>query len=203
MILSKSGLRAGLGMAGTLLLCAGTVFAQSEAVLIKRVSQLRDAPGETSRILAPLQVQTQLSRLGERQGPWVKVRTTEGTQGWVHMFDITSPASAQGSSATGALRSITGFFNRGSAQGNAGPATSTVGIRGLGAEDIANSQPNLTAVTLLDTARLDASQARQFASSASLSSRTVEPLPVPGPPPRTSSPSAPSGGNNSQFSGGG
>ncbi len=205
MILSKSGLRARQVMAGALLLCAGAVFAQSETVLVKRASQLRDAPGESSRILAPLPVQTSVARLGERQGPWVKVRMTDGTQGWVHMFDITSPASAstQGGGATGALRSITGFFSRGSAQGNAGPATSTVGIRGLGAEDIANSQPNLTAVTLLDTARLDAGQARQFASSASLSSRTVEPLPVPSPPPRTSSPSAPAGGSNSQFSGGG
>lgn len=202
MILSKSGLRAGLAMAGSLLLCSGAVLAQSEAVLIKRVSQLRDAPGEASKSLAPLPLQTQVSRLGERQGPWVKVRMADGTQGWVHMFDITSPASAQGSSATGALRSITGFFNRGSAQGNAGPATSTVGIRGLGAEDIANSQPNLTAVMLLDTARLDATQARQFASGASLSSRTVEPLPVPSPPPRTSPAAAPAGSNNNQFSGG-
>lgn len=202
MILSKSGLRAGLAILGTLLLCSGAAFAQSEAVLIKRVSQLRDAPGEASKSLAPLPLQTQVSRLGERQGAWIKVRMADGTQGWVHMFDITSPASAQGSGATGALRSITGFFNRGGAQGNSGPATSTVGIRGLGAEDIANSQPNLTAVTLLDTARLDASQARQFASSASLSSRTVAPLPVPSPPPRTSPPAVPAGTSNNQFSGG-
>jgi hypothetical protein len=204
MILSKFNLRAPPGLCLAILVCTGSTFAQSEAVVIKRASQLRDAPGEASRSLAPLAVQTSVTRLSERQGPWIKGRMADGTQGWVHMFDITAISNAPGSSAgTGALRSITGFFNRGSAQGNAGPATSTVGIRGLGAEDIANSQPNLTAVTLLDTARLDAGQARQFASTASLSSRVIAPLPVPAPPARAPSPSSPAGGNNNQFSGGG
>ena len=204
MILSKFKLRGELGLCLAILVCTGPAFAQSEAVIIKRASQLRDAPAEASRSLAPLPVQTSVTRLAERQGPWIKVRMADGTQGWVHMFDVTATSIAQGSNAgTGALRSITSFFNRGSAQGNAGPATSTVGIRGLGAEDIANSQPNLTAVTLLDTARLDAIQARQFASSASLSSRNIAPLPVPAPPARAPSTASPADGNSSQFSGGG
>ncbi|MES2191906.1 MAG: SH3 domain-containing protein [Pseudomonadota bacterium] len=204
MILSKFKLRAWPALCLAILACAGAVFAQSEAVTIKRASQLRDAPGEASKSLATLAVQTSVTRLAERQGPWIRVRLADGTQGWVHVFDITATSSAQGSNAgTGALRSITDFFNRGSAQGNAGPATSTVGIRGLGAEDIANSQPDLSAVTLLDAARLDASQARQFAGIASLSSRSIAPLPVPAPPVRAPSPSGPTGGNNNQFSGGG
>ncbi|MES2415630.1 MAG: SH3 domain-containing protein [Pseudomonadota bacterium] len=205
MILSKSGWRAGIGLCAAMLF-SGMAFAQSEAVLIKRASQLRDAPGEASKTLAPLAVQTSLTRLGERQGPWVKVRMADGTQGWVHMFDITSPASAStGNAGTNALRGITSFFNKGSTQASAGLPTSTVGIRGLGAEDIANSQPNLTAVTLLDTARMDAVQALQFAGTASLSARQIAPLPVPAPPPRAASPSTPDGGNNSnnQFQGGG
>ena len=204
MILSKSGLRASLALAGALLVCAGSALAQSEAVLIKRVSQLRDAPGENAKTITSLPLQTSLTRLGDRQGPWVKVGMADGTQGWVHMFDITATSSAQGGNAgTGALRSITSFFSRGSGPGNTGPATSTLGIRGLGAEDIASSQPNLTAVTLLDTARLDASQARQFASSAALSSRNIDPLPAPAPPPRTPSPSGPAGAGSGQLNGGG
>jgi hypothetical protein len=62
-------------------------------------------------------------------------------------------------------------------------ATSTVGIRGLGAEDLANAQPNLAAVAQADANRANAAQARQFAGSASLGSRQVEPLPTPAPPP--------------------
>jgi Bacterial SH3 domain len=166
------------------------VHAQSETVLIKRPAQLRDAPGETSRTLVPLAVQTSVTRLGDRQGPWIKVRLADGTSGWIHMFDVASASSAQtGSAGAGALRSITSFFNKGSAQANASSLpTSTVGIRGLGAEDLANAQPNLAAVAQADSARVDAGQARLFASSASLSARNVEPLPAPAPP-------AASGGN--------
>lgn len=112
MILSKLNLQAGLGI-GVLLVFGSAAFAQNEAVLIKRQAQLHDAPGEASRSLAPLPVQTAVTRLGERQGPWIKVRMADGTQGWVHMFDITSASSAQGSNAgTGAPRSITVFSTR-------------------------------------------------------------------------------------------
>lgn len=202
MILSKLNLQAGLGI-GALLVFGSAALAQNEAVLIKRQAQLRDAPGEASRSLAPLPVQTAVTRLGERQGPWIKVRMADGTQGWVHMFDITAAGSAQaGNAGTGALRSITGFFNKGSAQTNASALpTSTVGIRGLGAEDIANAQPNLAAVAQLDEARVDAGQARQFAGSASLASRTVSPLPVPAAPARSTAPGGPAG--SGQFQGGG
>ena len=57
-----------------------------------------------------------------------------------------------------------------------------MGIRGLGAEDIANAQPNPAAVGRAEALRLDAGQARQFAMQASLSPQNVEPLPVPAKP---------------------
>ena len=81
------------------------------------------------------------------------------------------------------------FFNKGSAQGGTVTATSTLGIRGLGAQDLARSQPNLGAVDQADALRLDGDQARQFASSAALSRRQVDALPEPAPvPPQTSNP---------------
>ena len=187
MILSKSNIRAGVVI--PLLLAASLVFSaaaqaqpQGEAVLIKREAQLRDAPGDSARSLAPLPVQTSVTRLGDRQGAWIKVRTADGTSGWVHMFDITS-AATQSNAGTSALRSLSSFFNKGSAQAPSSTvSTSTVGIRGLGAEDLANAQPNLAAVAQADANRVNAAQARQFAGGASLSSRQVEPLPVPAPP---------------------
>jgi hypothetical protein len=202
MILSKSGTRALAGIFA-LAVTAGA-FAQTESVLIKRVAQLRDAPGEASRSIANLPLQTAVTRLGDRQGPWIKVRMADGTQGWVHMFDITSASTMPaGNAGTTALRGITSFFNKGSAQANATSLpTSTVGIRGLGAEDLANSQPNLAAVAQADAARVDENQARQFAKAAALTSRAVSPLPVPAAPDGASAPAAPSGGNN-QFQGGG
>ncbi|MEP6770719.1 MAG: SH3 domain-containing protein, partial [Polaromonas sp.] len=164
MILSKTNIQAGMVILA--LAAFGTAAhaqPQGEAVLIKRAAQLREAPGEAARAVAPLPVQTSVTRLGERQGAWVKVRMADGTSGWVHMFDITS-ASSQGSAGTSALRSLSSFFNKGSAQAPGGAvATSTVGIRGLGAEDLANAVPNLAAVAQADANRVDAAQARQFA----------------------------------------
>ncbi len=176
-----------------LLLGSALAQAQSDAVLLKRATELREAPGENSRSLAALAARTPLARSGARQGAWIQVRTDQGASGWVHMFDVGSAATAEAPGAgANALRGLTSFFNRGSAQGGATTATSTVGIRGLGAEDLARAQPNMAAVAQADALRLDADQARQFASTAALASRTVEALPAP-----AAAPAANPGMNNS------
>ena len=175
---------AAITLAAMLVLAAGQAAAQ-EQVLVKRPAELREAPGEGSRSLGALAVQTPVIRLGERQGAWIRVSTgstPQGTTGWVHMFDVAAPGTPRqgGNAATGALRSLTGFFNKGSAQTPASNlATSTVGIRGLGAEDIAGAQPNPAAVGRIEAMRMDAAQARQFARDALLSSQAVDALPEP------------------------
>lgn len=186
MIRAGMDLRSRLGHCASAILLAlapGAVMAQ-EQVLVKRPAELREAPGEGSRSLGALAVQTPVTRLDERKGPWIKVSTTSapGTTGWLHMFDVAAPGTPGqgGNAATGALRGITSFFNKGSGQAPATHlATSTVGIRGLGAEDIANAQPNPAAVGRIEAMRMDAGQARQFAMEASLSSQAVEALPEP------------------------
>ncbi len=176
-----------------LLLGSALAQAQSDVVLLKRATELREAPGENSRSLAALAARTPLARSGARQGAWIQVRTNQGASGWVHMFDVGSAATAEAPGAgANALRGLTSFFNRGSAQGATTTATSTVGIRGLGAEDLARSQPNMAAVAQADALRLDADQARQFASGAALVSRPVEALPAP-----AAAPTANPGMNNS------
>jgi uncharacterized protein YgiM (DUF1202 family) len=183
MILSKSRRVRWLGSC-VLLLGSALAQAQTEAVLVKRTTELREAPGETSRSVAPLAARTPVTRSGARQGAWIQVRTAEGASGWVHMFDVGTASSAAAPSAgANALRGLSSFFNKGSAQGGATTATSTVGIRGLGAEDLARAQPNMAAVAQADALRMDADQARQFASAAALSSRPVDALPEPAPAP--------------------
>ncbi len=170
-----------------LLLSGGLAQAQSESVQIKRAVELRETPGEGSRSLAALAARTPVTRSGLRQGAWIEVRTADGASGWVHMFDVGAASSAAPVGAgTNALRGLTSFFNKGSAQGGTITATSTLGIRGLGAEDLARAQPNPAAVTQADALRQDADQARQFAASAALSSRTVDALPTPAPVQNTS-----------------
>ena len=179
MILSKFNRLHGL-VSCALLLAGGLVQAQTESLLVKRASELREAPGESARSQAALAALTPVTRSGGRQGAWIQVRTAEGASGWVHMFDIGSAASvAPAGTGANALRGLTSFFNKGSAGGATVTATSTVGIRGLGAEDLARAQPNPAAVVQAEALRQDADEARQFAVSAALTSRAVEPLPVP------------------------
>jgi len=169
--------------------------AQSETLYVKRASELRQGPSANTAALVPLAAQTPVTRLPERQGAWMRVKTGAGQAGWIHMFDVGSVAapSSLGSTASGALRGLSSFFNRSGSQNTT--ATSTVGIRGLGAEDIANAQPNVQALKQAEGMRADAQQARRFATDAQLAARTVEPLPTPQAPTATDSNSNRNGGN--------
>lgn len=164
----------------TLALWALAAQAQGEAAVMKRAAELREAPVDSSRSLAPLAADAPVTRLGERQGPWIQVRSASGATGWVHMFDVASQGSS-GNAATGALRGVTNFFNKGSAR-PVTTATSTIGIRGLGAEDLAQAQPNLGAVAQMEALRQSEGQARAFAGEAALVPVSVEPLPAPARP---------------------
>lgn len=160
---------------------AGSGLAQTEAAVMKRAAELRESPSESAKPVAPLAADAPVTRLGERQGPWIRVRDAQGATGWVHLFDVGSPSaggSGAGGFAGGALRSVTGLFNR-----NPSPrtttATSTIGIRGLGAEDIAQAQPDVSAVARMEALRQSEPQARQFAREAALVPVQVDPLPAP------------------------
>lgn len=168
-----------------LALLAPAVHADSDALVVKRPAELRESPGEASRSVVSLPAKTPVTRLPARLGAWVQVKLATGQTGWLHMFDIGTAESTStvASTAQGALRGLTSFFNRGSAQTAANTtATSTVGIRGLGAEDIANAQPNLQALAQADAMRTDPTQARRFAADAALQTRPVDPLPEPSAP---------------------
>ena len=165
-----------------LLACAaGGAHAQAEgeAAVMKRAAALREAPAESGRSLADLAADAPVTRLSQRQGAWVRVRDAQGTTGWVHLFDVGSPGgSSAAGGASAALRSVTGFFSR-DRNPRTTTATSTLGIRGLGAEDLAQAQPDAGGVGRMEALRQNETQARQFARESSLVPAQVDPLPVP------------------------
>ncbi|MCB1988007.1 MAG: SH3 domain-containing protein [Burkholderiaceae bacterium] len=170
--------RGSLAAALALALLAVPAQAQQDAAVLKRATELREGPAQTSASLGALAADSSVARTGERKGSWVKVRTPQGAAGWVHMFDLGAQAGAAPASggATSGLRSLGGLFG---GSGSTTTATSTVGIRGLGAEDIANAQPNPTAVRDAEKLRVSAEQAQRFASASALRTQRVEPLPEP------------------------
>jgi hypothetical protein len=161
-----------------------TAWAQ-EAAVTRRATELRATPADSGRSLAALPAQSPVTRGGERQGPWVQVRTAAGATGWLHLFDLgpaTTTASADSGGAAnavgGALRGVTNLFG-----GNRPTqAATTAGIRGLGAEDLAQAQPDTAAVAQMDKLRQSEADARAFAGSAALRPASVTPLPAPAAP---------------------
>lgn len=177
------------------LACSGMAAALAQdAAVLKRATELRDAPGDAAASVAPLPAQSSVTRTPERKGAWVKVRTPQGASGWVHMFDLapaTGSTAGSGNAATSGARGLGSLFGGG---GQTTTATSTAGIRGLGAEDIANAQPNPAAVGRAEALRAGPEEARRFAGGAALRSRDVPALAE---PPRPASGSSSSGGTGS------
>jgi hypothetical protein len=173
-------IRTVLRTATLVLLLAGSAWAQ-EAAVTRRATELRETPGDGGRSIAALPAQAAVTRTEQRQGPWVQVRTANGASGWVHLFDLgpagTSAAADSGNSLVGgALRGVGSLFGGGSK-----PATTstTAGIRGLGAEDLAQSQPDPAAVKRMEALRQGDGDVRSFAERAAWRPAAVDPLPAP------------------------
>jgi hypothetical protein len=170
---------------------------QGEPARMKRAGPLRDAPGDNARVLAALALAQPVTRLGERQGPWIRVDAPGQATGWVHMFDVgpaagpaAPTASDSGNALSGGLRGLTTLLR--GRQAAPTVATSTIGIRGLEAEDLARSQPDLSAVGRMEQLRQGEAVARDFAARSALVAARVEPLPAP----RSSDSGAADGANN-------
>jgi len=157
----------------------GMAQAQEEA-MIKRATQLRSAPGDTSSALADLAASAKVTRTAQRQGAWVQVRAESGATGWIHMFDIGSPA--RDNAAAGALRAVSNPLG---GVGSTAVSTSTVGIRGLGEGNVSQSvgasgrgATHSQGMGQADRLRVTANEARAFATAAALQPRRVDALPV-------------------------
>jgi hypothetical protein len=153
-----------------------------EAAVARRTTELRDVPSDSGRTLAVLPEHSPLTRLEPHQGPWVQVRTVQGTTGWVHLFDLgpasTPAATGSGSGLVGsALRGVGTLFGGGAAK----PATTstTAGIRGLDAEDLAQAQPDPAAVKRMESLRASDGDVRAFAERAAWKPVAVSPLAAP------------------------
>lgn len=186
-------IRTALRAAALGLLLASTAWAQ-EAAVTRRATELRETPADGSRSLAALPAQAGVTRTDERSGPWVRVRTADGATGWVHLFDL-GPAtgaapSGGGGFMTGALRGVSSLFG-GSGASRTSQTATTAGIRGLGAEDLAQAQPDLAAVQRMESLRVSDADARAFAGRAAWQAAPVDPLPAP-----ASSPGGPAGSGN-------
>lgn len=157
-LLRSPGVAAGLPVAGA------TPTTAQEAARVRRATQLREAPSDEGRSVAALAAESSVTRLPQRQGAWVQVRTEGGATGWVHQFDL-GPAARAASTASLTTSALHGIAGR------VGPAPSTAGAAG---EELNPS--DRTAATPVENLRLTEAQAREYARTAQWEARPGEPL---------------------------
>lgn len=157
----------------SLVVCGGAQAQAVQAMTVKRNTDLKKAPEPTAEVVMPLQTNHMVTHAGERQGAWMRVKADNGKQGWMKLFDLSAAPTGAAADSGSATKGIGGLF--GTSRPKA--ATSTLGIRGLDANDLAQAQPNPGAVTQGEKLRVSENQARQFAQRSGLNAKPVDDLP--------------------------
>ncbi len=187
----KRGISAGICIAFSASLWAQTTPAPASAPLIvKRDAPLYKTATEQSEALTQLAAQTRVTAQGQRQGAWVQVKTEQGISGWLRLFQLGQlPSHTTGNQGDGWIRGFGTWWGTPTAPRNPSiVATTTIGIRGLEASDIAKAHPDPVAVTQAEGQRVDAAQAQHFAQRNGLQSRQVADLPNTSPSAHASAP---------------
>lgn len=163
-------------LAATLLLALpGTVLVSPAALAadpatMSRADSLRATPFADGKVVAPLAAGAKLD-IVTRQGGWYQVKAG-GKTGWVRMLSVRRAQPATGSDVKG-LASV--------ASGRAGTGTvsTTTGVRGLDAQELATAEFDEAQVAQAEKYRSSAAGAAAFAKAGKLVVRDVPPLPEP------------------------
>ena len=142
-----------------------------EQAFTNRSTELKDkADGKT---VSTLPENTPVKVIA-RGGGWTQV-DANGQKGWVRVFHLRFPATAQtGSSGTGGgfLSSVTGALGGG--RQTSQTTIATTGIRGLSPEDLKNANPDTAALAKAQSYRADKPAAERFARDGKLASVKVD-----------------------------
>ena len=146
-------------------LFASAALAQ-EAAFTNRATELKERAAADARTVAPLPEGASLKVL-ERAGGWTRVEA-EGRQGWVRVFHLRFPVTAQaGTESGGVLGNVTSALGFGRERSK-GATVATTGVRGLTPEDLKNASPDTAALARLESYRADKAGAERFARDGRL-----------------------------------
>ena len=152
-------------------LFASCAFAQ-EAAFTNRATELKERAAADARTVAPLPEGASLKVL-ERAGGWTRVEA-EGRQGWVRVFHLRFPVTAQAGTESGSvLGNVTSALGFGRERSK-GATLATTGVRGLTPEDLKNASPDTAALARLQSYRADKASAERFAREGRLAVVSVD-----------------------------
>jgi len=159
-------------LALTLLLgLAATAWAQEQA-FTNRATELKDRAAPEAATVKSLGENTEVKVL-QRNGGWTRVEAG-GQQGWVRVFHLRFPATAEsGSASGGTLSSLSSALGIGRSRSQT-TTIATTGIRGLSPEDLKNASPDAAALAKAHSYRADKAAAERFARDGKLANVNVD-----------------------------
>jgi hypothetical protein len=141
-----------------------------EAGFTNRATDLKERAAADARTVAPLAEGTPLTVL-ERAGGWTRVEAA-GERGWVRVFHLRFPATAQVGAGAGVMDNVTSALGFGRERAK-GATIATTGVRGLTPEDLRNSSPDPGALGRMHSYRADAASAERFAREGRLAAVSI------------------------------
>jgi hypothetical protein len=150
---------------------AATAWAQEQA-FTNRSTELKDKAAPEAATVKTLGENTEV-RVLQRSGGWTRV-DAGGQQGWVRVFHLRFPATAETAASSGGALSGLGSalgFGRQRAQTT---TIATTGIRGLSPEDLKNASPDAAALAKAHSYRADKATAERFAREGRLANVQVD-----------------------------
>ena len=143
----------------------------AQQVTVERDSELRAEARLDARVVATLK-QGVKGEVTAKNGAWLSIKTAEAT-GWLFSFNVrfeSAQQASEASSATGNASSLGRLF--GSRQHV--NVTSTIGIRGLGEEDLRQARFDAGQMRLLDQYAASRADAESSAQGSGLSAAQVD-----------------------------
>ncbi len=155
--------------------------------VISADTELRKRPYRSAPVVTELAKDTRVDVV-RRQGYWLKVKlgSDADPSGWIKLFnlryeDTPAPAAttnskrpASGGFFAGLARGATSLFGSSSRSSSDSHGTSTIGIRGLGAEDLETAGPNPAELRRLMRFTVEEEEAADFANEASLAAADMD-----------------------------
>jgi hypothetical protein len=149
---------------------AATAWAQEQA-FTNRATDLKDRGAPEAATLKSLPENAEVKVL-QRNGGWTRV-DAGGQQGWVRVFHLRFPATAEAASSGGGLSSLSSALGFGK-QRSQTTTIATTGIRGLSPEDLKNASPDTAALAKAHSYRADKPAAERFAREGKLADVKVD-----------------------------
>ena len=162
---SRRFLGAAFSVIGILFSTSGSAPAAEPAgqqMTIGTNSALLAEPRADATVVAQLKQGMTAEQLG-KQGMFVNVKTPAGT-GWVYSFNVRFPATGAGGGGGAGGPNLSGRVN----------VASTIGIRGLSAEDLRKTSTDAEQLRLLDSYVATAQDAEAAAAASGLAAVRVD-----------------------------